>query len=149
MHLLLMVSKSDFLLQPFIGNAISVKSLSVLLPERSFLPEAIAFGDCSLSTTLSPHFLLPLQAWPGERGQDTRWPWSPDQSGNELCLVWILSHWRKRWVWLLKVACWKELSLGARQMERSCSARQPNQQPQDCRRQGQCCPKAEAVFFVS
>lgn len=146
MHLLLIVSKSDFFTWVFYWQCHICKVFINFLLEKCFLPEAIDLETVisplmelgasppPLPPVLGPH-PLSLQVWPGKKGQ-----WH--QVGHEahikvvMSCAWfrVLSHWRRRWVRLLKFLARRSCHSGARQMERLCLACQCSQQPRDyCR----------------
>ena len=124
-----------------------------------FLTWGHRFGDCSplmelgaspppLPPVLGPHLLFLSKSDLKKKVKTPGGPWSPHQSGNELWLVRVLSHWRQRWVRLLKFLVRRSCHYGARQMERLCLACQCSLQPRDHCRQKQWCPQAEALLFV-
>lgn len=126
------------------------------LLEKCFSPEAIDLETVALWWSWEPHPLHYLGPHPlflsksdlEKRVKTPGGPRSPHQSGNKLCLVQVLSHWRRRWVRLLKFLARRSCHSGARQLERLCLACQCSQQPRDYCRQEQWCPQAEALLSV-
>lgn len=127
------------------------------LLEKCFSPEAIDLETVALWWSWEPHPLHYLGPHPlflsksdlEKRVKTPGGPRSPHQSGNKLCLVQVLSHWRRRWVRLLKFLARRSCHSGARQLERLCLACQCSQQPRDYCRQEQWCPQAEASLSSS